>query len=395
MARTYFSYSVVRSDPSNLTTGGDAILTSLKDVTWSVKKIDESGNEQTTAIYTGSNEGASSISGAGGTTDWNGLIEFWANPGQYVINIIDPKARVATKKLYWDSVSGQTGGIPGDNITSETITTTQIGNAQVKTEDIDSSAVTTAKLASNSVTTAKIAASGVTYEKLNTDVITAMPPIGSLMDYSGSGDPVSDQWILCDGRQLSQSVYSDLYAVVATRYNTGGESAGNFRIPDFRGRASAAPENMGTNQGAPSTTRLTNNNTLGASAGSSSVSFTLSTANIPAHYHSFSGSASVSGTTDGGGGHDHGVTGQGSSGVWIAQGSNNLAGGSTLYGFSRGGLGTDWEPDHTHTFNASGSASGNTGWWGGNTAGQQGTTSAVSLDTRQPYLVVNKIIRVK
>lgn len=385
MARTYFSYSVVRSDPSNLTTGGDAILTSLKDVTWTVKKIDESGNEQSTAIYTGSNEGASSISGAGATTDWNGLIEFWADPGQYVVNIIDPKARVANKKLYWDSVSGQTGGIPGDNITNETITTAQIGNAQVKTEDIDSSAVTTAKLAANSVTTAKIAASGVTYEKLNTDVITAMPPIGSLMDYSGSTDPVSNQWVLCDGRQLSQSSYPELNAVISNTYNTGGESAGNFRIPDFRGRVAAAPENMNTERGA-ATGRLTSNNTLGATSGASAV--TLGTGNIPRFQFTPTGSISVSGSVGGAGTHSHGAS---PGGVYHSAGGTynaiTVAGGSN-YTLFRQDLGITGDGSHSHSWSHTG---------GGFTGDQIsiGSQNPTAVDVRQPYLVVNKIIRVK
>lgn len=45
-----------------------------------------------------------------------------------------------------------------------------------------------------------------------------------------------DNRLLCDGSVVSQTTYADLYAAISTIYNTGGEGAGNFRLPDFRAR---------------------------------------------------------------------------------------------------------------------------------------------------------------
>lgn len=40
--------------------------------------------------------------------------------------------------------------------------------------------------------------------------------------------------LLCDGRQVSQTTYADLYAKIGSTYGTA--SAGNFLLPDFRAR---------------------------------------------------------------------------------------------------------------------------------------------------------------
>lgn len=43
-------------------------------------------------------------------------------------------------------------------------------------------------------------------------------------------------WLLCQGQVLSQSTYNALYAAIGTAFNTGGEGAGNFRLPNFQQR---------------------------------------------------------------------------------------------------------------------------------------------------------------
>lgn len=47
--------------------------------------------------------------------------------------------------------------------------------------------------------------------------------------------------LLCDGRQVAQATYPDLYAAIGASYGTA--SAGNFVLPDFRGRF---PAGVGT-----------------------------------------------------------------------------------------------------------------------------------------------------
>lgn len=47
---------------------------------------------------------------------------------------------------------------------------------------------------------------------------------------------IPDGFLLCDGSVVSQTTYAALYAVISSTYNTGGEGAGNFRLPNFKGK---------------------------------------------------------------------------------------------------------------------------------------------------------------
>lgn len=69
----------------------------------------------------------------------------------------------------------------------------------------------------------------------NTGAITIVqaPPSGSVMMYAGTVIPSG--WLLADGSVVSQVTYADLYSAIGTTYNTGGEGAGNFRLPDMQG----------------------------------------------------------------------------------------------------------------------------------------------------------------
>lgn len=57
---------------------------------------------------------------------------------------------------------------------------------------------------------------------------------GVIKQFAGVSAPAG--YFICDGSVKSQSTYANLYAVVGAIYNTGGEGAGNFRIPDLRTR---------------------------------------------------------------------------------------------------------------------------------------------------------------
>ena len=59
-------------------------------------------------------------------------------------------------------------------------------------------------------------------------------PTGSIMpcidfDFSNLGNV----WLLCNGSQVSNTTYPDLYTVIGNTYNTGGESSGKFRLPNL------------------------------------------------------------------------------------------------------------------------------------------------------------------
>jgi microcystin-dependent protein len=58
-------------------------------------------------------------------------------------------------------------------------------------------------------------------------------PIGTVTWFAASAAPTS--YLECSGGVVPISDYLDLYYVIGTKYNTGGEGAGNFRVPDLRG----------------------------------------------------------------------------------------------------------------------------------------------------------------
>jgi microcystin-dependent protein len=114
-------------------------------------------------------------------------------------------------------------------------------------------------------------------------------PVGSGKEYYGAADPPGGRWMICDGRLLVRADYAELFAVIGTTFNTGGELATQFRIPDRRGRAG-----VGAGQGAGLTDRA-----LGSRFGTET--HTLTIAQMPSHDHS--------GSTDNPGGHSHNLTG--------------------------------------------------------------------------------------
>lgn len=163
-------------------------------------------------------------------------------------------------------------------------------------------------------------------------------------------------WLLCYGQTLNRADYPDLWAVAQDEiaagnafYNNGNGST-TFGIGDMRGCVVAARDNMGGTAAG----RLSaffegaDSKILGARSGSQSV--TLTTSQMPAHGHAFSGSTSV------GGGHTHSFG--------KAYGSNDASGvGPTPEGGSS--YSTNYAGDHVHSFsgvtsnNGSGQAHGN------------------------------------
>lgn len=58
-------------------------------------------------------------------------------------------------------------------------------------------------------------------------------PVGTTLLFNGTSAPSFT--LKENGAVVSQTTYADLYAVIGTTYNTGGEGAGNFRLPESRG----------------------------------------------------------------------------------------------------------------------------------------------------------------
>ena len=59
-------------------------------------------------------------------------------------------------------------------------------------------------------------------------------PLGAVIAFAGSVAPAG--WILCDGRAISRTGFSQLFAVIGTTYGAGDGST-TFNVPDLRGRA--------------------------------------------------------------------------------------------------------------------------------------------------------------
>jgi len=95
-----------------------------------------------------------------------------------------------------------------------------------------------------------------------------------------------NNWLICDGRSLSRTAYSELFSVIGTDF--GADNSETFKLPDFRGRVLG-----GIGSGSGLTSR-----DLGDSVGAET--HTLTTNQIPSHLHT--------GTTDSNGIHAHGVT---------------------------------------------------------------------------------------
>jgi microcystin-dependent protein len=108
------------------------------------------------------------------------------------------------------------------------------------------------------------------YIGLEVPVGTVMPCVDFYNFDLGEESPFA--WLLCNGQQISTSVYPDLYTVIGSTYNTGGESSGIVRVPNLVNRIPYCGESD-----------------IGNTGGSSN--YTLSESHMPSHRHSFTQSA--------------------------------------------------------------------------------------------------------
>jgi microcystin-dependent protein len=107
----------------------------------------------------------------------------------------------------------------------------------------------------------------------------ATVPAGAMVDFAGVSAPTG--WLLCDGSVVSQTTYANLYTAIGIIWNTGGEGAGNFRLPDFRRKVAVGSGGVGSG---------TLGNTVGSTGGEED--HTLTTAELAVHNHSANSSVS-------------------------------------------------------------------------------------------------------
>lgn len=113
---------------------------------------------------------------------------------------------------------------------------------------------------------------------VSSSVLEALFLPGMLLMFGSITPPTG--WLECDGSEISITTYGSLYTIIGTAFNTGGESAGNFRLPNFARRA---PMGLGGIQGSPDAPDIT----LGSSGGEET--HVLVTGELPAHTHTENG----------------------------------------------------------------------------------------------------------
>lgn len=161
---------------------------------------------------------------------------------------------------------------------------------------------------------------------------------GAVIPFAGAQAPSG--FLLCDGSLKDVADYPNLFEVIGSTFNTGGEAAGKFRVPDMRGRVVAGMDNMG----GTAANRLTaagvniNASTLGASGGTQT--HILSAAQMPRHNHGVTDPGHNHVLTDPG--HQHTLTDPGHS-----HGINDPGHAHSVY-----------DPGHTHGHNAAAQVGG-------------------------------------
>ena len=143
---------------------------------------------------------------------------------------------------------------------------------------------------------------GLIKETRNTFVADLAVPIGAILPYAGAEAPYG--YILCDGSELEQTKYSNLYDVIGTTYNgvTALNGINTFKVPDLRGRFPLGKDNMDNAFTVPNSTggfidagggnvdRVSGTapDNLGDNGGQSAN--TLTVLNLPDHEHNMKGS---------------------------------------------------------------------------------------------------------
>jgi len=102
--------------------------------------------------------------------------------------------------------------------------------------------------------------------------IEAAVPIGSITIWAGTGDPPGGTWLICDGRGLSKTTYSELYSIIGDNFDYGTPKPDLFVLPDFAGRSPFGVSD-----------RDTEFTVLGAADGEKS--HTLTQGEMPIHSH--------------------------------------------------------------------------------------------------------------
>lgn len=168
------------------------------------------------------------------------------------------------------------------------------------------------------------------------EFVSMAMPVGVVADFAGPNPPPG--WLACDGRSVSRTTYSQLFAAIGTAWGSGDGST-TFNLPPASGRASVGAGNVTDANG---TVRA-----YGFAQRVGSLSYTIAQANLPAVNFStdYMAGHSHGGASGAGGSHNH---------TTDVQGSHQHNTGGNGYGTTAGGVHshsgwTDSQGAHNHT----------------------------------------------
>jgi microcystin-dependent protein len=278
----------------------------LDNVSVSVYTVDVNGARSALAtIYTSRTGGVKTNPFL--TVD--GIVEFWAEPGDYDIEFIDQNVpvRLTTKSIGWEALPGGPSGVSANQLPG--------------------------------------AGSG-------------LLPAGSIIAYGGAAAP-SAGYLLCDGTIYTRTTYPALFNVIGTTYNSGGETASQFRVPDLRGRVAVGVDGTAA--------RLSASDAMGNSGGVETVTLTSTQSGVAAHGHA----------------HTIGISDPSHSHLVQRGGFDAAAGGAVGGGISQN--------SGTNLGTTQGALTGIT--ITGAITNHAGASAAASHTNLQPYQIVNYIIK--
>lgn len=115
-------------------------------------------------------------------------------------------------------------------------------------------------------------------------------PVGAIQPFFATSGQVPANFLICDGREVSRTIYQNLFLVIGVAYGTPS-NVNVFHLPDFRGRVPIGKDNMG----GTSANRVVapEADTLGGKLGEQN--HFLVTGELAGHDHTFDDAQSASG----------------------------------------------------------------------------------------------------